>query len=180
MNRLKNGTLIFKDYPDFKPNLTPKEVFQLGSFGGTYYRPIYSTITQKKYSNTHKEYPSDWFKGLNDNQVISSNCNKSLNKYKAKSGQSLKAWEDAGWITAQDPYGWFQWYCRFYEGRRSPDDERQVKRWLGVCGPKGRWKRRLANMIKDKKTTLNDYSVSPVIRQLLQHWGYVLKQSDLK
>lgn len=173
--RLKNGIIVFEDFPKFRPNLTPKEVFQMGSFGGTYYRPIYSTITKKNYKNPHLEYPKNWFEGLDiDTQVASSICRPSLNKYKVKSGQSLRAWEEAGWIKPQDPYGWFQWYCRFYEGRRSPDDERQISRWSGVCGPKGRWKNRLINNIKKKNTTKNDYSVSPVIRQLLQHWAYKL------
>lgn len=181
MKRLKNGTIVFSDFPDFRPNLTPKEVFQLGSFGGTYFRPIYSHVTKKKYKNEYKEYPKSWFSGLDiEKHVASEKCDKDLNKYKVNSGQSLRAWEKSGWIKEQDPYGWFQWYCRFHEGRRSDDDERQVKRWLGVCGLKGRFKNRLINMIKKKNTRLDDYSVSPVIRQLLQQWGCVLKSSDLK
>ena len=55
---------IFKDYPDFKPNLTPREIFELGSFGGTYWRPIYSSITKKKYKNVHHKYPTSWWKGI--------------------------------------------------------------------------------------------------------------------
>ena len=60
----KYGEIFFKDYPEFKPNLTPKEVFQLGSFGGTYWRPIYSSVTEKNYKDQHKKYPSDWWKGV--------------------------------------------------------------------------------------------------------------------
>tara|TARA_B110000114_G_scaffold22619_1_gene21664 strand:+ start:38 stop:583 length:546 start_codon:yes stop_codon:yes gene_type:complete len=181
MKRLKNKIIVFKDYPDFRPNLSPKEVFQLGSFGGTYYRPIKSNITNKKYKDQHLEYPKNWFNKLDiETQVCSSVCNSKLNFYKVKSGQSLRAWEEAGWIEPQDPYGWFQWYCRFYNGRRDKDDERQIKRWMGVCGPKGRWKNRLINMINDKKTHVNDFTVSPVIRQLLQHWGYRITSKDLK
>ena len=62
-SRLKNGTIVFEDFPKFRPNLTPKEVFQMGSFGGTYYRPIYSTITKKNYKNPHLEYLKNWFEG---------------------------------------------------------------------------------------------------------------------
>uniref|UniRef100_A0A6C0C526 DUF5872 domain-containing protein n=1 Tax=viral metagenome TaxID=1070528 RepID=A0A6C0C526_9ZZZZ len=173
----------FKDFPDFKPNLTPQQVLNMGSFGGTYFRPIYSSVTKKKYTSNEaiKEYPKSWFKGINiEKMVISPNYDKKVNKYKVKCGSSLIDWEKSGWMNKQDPYGWFQWYCRFYRGRRTDDDERQVKRWLALAGPNGRFKKRLVNMIKDKGTTLNDESVSPVIRQTLQHWGYKLTQNDLK
>ena len=172
----------FKDYPDFKPNLTPKEVFKMGSFGGTYFRPIKSSVTGKSYKseNVIKEYPKSWFTGINKKtHVISSKYDKNINKYKVKCGSSLEDWEKNGWIDKQDPYGWFQWYCRFYRGRRSDDDERQINRWKKLAGPNGRFRKRLINMIKKKNTKYNDESVSPVIRQVLLHWGYELKASDL-
>ena len=81
---------------------------------------------------------------------------------------------------AQDPYGRFQWYCRFYRGRRTSDDERQIGRWLKLAGPNGRFKKRLINMIKKKNTSYDDEKVSPVIRQVLLHWGYQLTNKDLK
>ena len=59
--------------------------------------------------------------------------------------------ESNGWIVEQDPYGWFQWYCRFYRGRRSEDDQRQIDRWKNLTGPKGRFRRRIVNMIKKKE-----------------------------
>lgn len=80
----------------------------------------------------------------------------------------------------QDPYGWFQWYCRFYMGRRSDDDERQVGRWLALAGPKGRFKNRLVNMIKERGAEYDDETISPVIRQTLQHWGYQITPEDVK
>mgnify|MGYP001294879530 CR=1 FL=1 len=168
----------FKDHPEFKPNLSPHQVLKMGSFGGTYFRPIYSSVTKKHYKSEDviNEYPKSWFKGIDiDKMVISSKYDKNVNKYKVKCGTGLEDWEDKGWIIEQDPYGWFQWYCRFFEGRRSPDDERQIKRWLGICGPKGRFKNRLINIIKNKNTNVNDYSVSPVIRQLMHQWGYELR-----
>ena len=80
----------------------------------------------------------------------------------------------------QDPYGWVQWYCRFYKGRRTPDDERQIKRWLAFAGPKGRFKKRLINMIKKEKLlTMIIQSVLSYV-QGLQHWAYRLTPSDLK
>jgi len=175
--RLKNGDIIFPDHDDFRPNLTPYEIFNMGSFGGTYFRPIKSSITKKSYKNQHKEFA--WSSKINEKYLTSLTCDKSLNRFKANSGTSLLYWEKKKWITAQDPYGWVQWYCRFYEGRRSDDDERQIKRWLGIAGPKGRFRTRLYNMIHSRgvkpanalKPDSNDI-VSPVIQQLLQHWAY--------
>ena len=173
----------FKDHPDFKPNLTPREMFLKGSFGGTYWRPIYSSITKKKYKNQHKKYPKSWWKNIPEEFFTSSVCNKNINKYKVNrykvnSGTSLKYWEDKGWMKKQDPYGWVQWYCEFYNGRRSNDDERQIKRWLNFAGPNGRFRKRLINMIKNKQTKYNDFNISPVIRQGLQHWAYQLTKKD--
>jgi hypothetical protein len=92
----------------------------------------------------------------------------------------LIEWENSGWIDKQDPYGWVEWYCNFYAGRRTSDDERQIKRWLSFCGSKGRFKQRLINMIKKQDSTYDDISISPVIRQSMQHWGYQLTEDDLK
>ena len=173
----------FKDFPDFKPNLTPHQVLKLGSFGGTYFRPIYSSVTKKHYKSHDviKEYPKSWFKGIDiEKMVTSSDYDKNINKYKVKCGSDLKDWEKSGWMNAHDPYGWFQWYCRFYRGRRTNDDERQVKRWLALAGPKGRFKKRLVNMIKDKDAKYDDISISPVIRQTLQHWACKITPGDLK
>jgi hypothetical protein len=173
----------FKDYPEFTPNLTPKQVFKMGVFGGTYFRPIYSSVTGKKYTSASaiKEYPKSWFQGINiETMVTSPKYDKKVNKYGVKCGSSLEDWEKSSWIVKQDPYGWFQWYCRFYMGRRTNDDKRQIDRWLKLAGPNGRFKKRLINMIKKKNTNYNDYTVSPVIRQVLLHWGYELTSNDLK
>ena len=173
----------FKDYPEFKPNLTPQQVLKMGSFGGTYFRPIYSSVTKKHYKSEDviNEYPKSWFKGINiEKFVTSSDYDKNVNKYKVKCGSELEAWEKSGWMRKQDPYGWFQWYCRFYQGRRTDDDERQVKRWLAFAGPKGRFKKNLINKIKDNNADIDDYTISPVIRQSLQHWGYKVTKKDLE
>ena len=72
------------------------------------------------------------------------------------------------------------WYCDFYNGERSEDDERQIKRWKNTAGPMSRFRRRLINMIKKKKTKYDDFTVSPKIRQTLQHWACILTEKDLK
>lgn len=172
--------IIYKDYPEFRPNLTPRQIFKLGSFGGTYWRPIYSSITKKKYKNKHKKFPKSWWKNISEDYLVSPICLTEINKYKVNSGTSLKYWESKGWMHKQDPYGWVQWYCEFHNGRRSEDDKRQIKRWLNFAGPKGRFRRRLINMCKERNKKYNDYSVSPVIRQGLQHWAYQITKNDLK
>ena len=87
-----------------------------------------------------------------------------LKNNKIKCGSSLRVWENKGWIREQDPYGWFQWYCRYYLGRRSKDDERQIKRWNSIVN---RFKSILVKMTKNKNAKYNDYSVLPKIRQIL-------------
>ena len=73
----------------------------------------------------------------------------------------------------------FQWYCMFYRGRRCNDDARQISRWLKSAGPKGRFRSQLCNKILAAKTTCNDTSISPVIRQTLLHWGLEIKEDVL-
>ena len=170
--------IIFTDYPEFKPNLTPREIFKLGSFDGTYFRPIYSSVKNKNYKNVHKKYPKEWWENIPDEYLTMTKGDKNINKYKVHVGTTLEFWENKGWITKYDPYGWVQWYCNFFNGRRCPDDERQIKRWLELAGPNGRFRKWLINKIKKNKTTFNDYSISPKIRQTLQHWAYALTDSD--
>ena len=101
-------------YKLFKPQLTPKKMLELGVFGGSYF------------GLDIKEYPKLWFKKVK----ISKNFNVNINRFKVKSGLSRKEWQKKGWIFKQDPLGWFQWYCRFSNGRRIPHiDEIQIKRW---------------------------------------------------
>ena len=101
-----------------------------------------------------------------------------VNKYNCKCGQDLVQWEDSNWIEKSDPFGWFQWYCRFFQGRRSVDDDRQVSRWSKCCGEKGRWKRNLIAKVAASGKSFDDASVSPVVRQTLFHWGYLLTEDD--
>ena len=103
-----------------------------------------------------------------------------MNKYKAKCGQTLEDWEGSGWITNHDPYGWFQWYCRFFLGRRSADDARQISRWTGVAGAKGRWKTALCKKCVYANKRFDDQTVSPVIRQTMLHWAYEITEQDVK
>jgi len=174
--RNAKGELVFPDFPDFRPNLSPAEVLGMGSFGGTYFRPIYSSCTKRKYGpEVWEELPQDWLKGLNvKTQVACPVYDASRNKYGVKCGGSLEMWEESGWMREQDPYGWFQWFCRFYQGRRTEDDQRQVDRWSKCAGPKGRWKGNLISKCVKSGCGFDNYGVSPVVRQTLQHWAYTL------
>lgn len=152
----------FKDYPEFQPDLTPAEIFKSGAFGGTYFRPIYSAITKKNYKNQHKKF--SFLKNIPENILTNSEYDKNINKYKVIVGTSLEFWESKGWISTYDPYGWIQWYCNFYNGRRIKDeDDRQIRRWLNI---KIRFHKWLKNLEKNNKD-------SPKIRQTLLHWSII-------
>ena len=135
-------------YKLFKPQLTPKKMLELGVFGGAYF------------GLNVKEYPKSWF----INAKISKNFDVSLNRFKAKSGLSKKEWQEKGWIFKQDPLGWFQWYCRFSNGRRIPHiDEIQIKRWKNF--------NRHVAAIK-KNCELIDLNCRRKQRQAILQWAY--------
>mgnify|MGYP001420008515 CR=1 FL=1 len=180
----KPTTIFFHDFPDFTPNLTPIQIFKLGSFGGGYWRPIFSGVQNRQLQNRHLlKRIKPIFEHFNQNEtqklLTSSDYQISVNRYKVKCGSSLIDWESKNWIIKQDPYGWVEWYCHFFQGRRSKDDSRQIDRWKKLAGPNGRFRKRLINMIKKNNKNFDDFSVSPVIRQTLQHWGYVITKKDL-
>lgn len=132
--------------PAFKPALSPKEMLQLGVFGGHY---LNSAVD---------EYPPSWF----TRAKLSGAHDKNVNLFKVDSGLSLEEWRSKGWIHAQDPRGWFEWYCRYYQGRRSPDDRRQIKRWSAYV-------RHSAQVRNDGR---RDITRRVVQRQSLLHWSY--------
>ena len=91
-----------------------------------------------------------------------------IDVYDVKCGASLRFWENKGWINPIDPYGWFQWYFRYWLCRRSVEDKRQIARWKRIVT---RFKSKSVKMIKDANSRFDDYSISPKIRQILLHWG---------
>ena len=97
----------------------------------------------------------------------------SVNKSGFKCGTSLRFWENKGWVNEIDAYGWFQWYFRYWLGKRSQDDERQINRWKKIVS---RFRGKLVKMIKDAGSKFDGYSISPKIRQILLHWGYELTE----
>ena len=174
----------------FQPNLTPKQCIQSGIFGGIYFNPKGGRpgILSSSVKITHKEFPKDWFEGMDAKEYRGRVYDKTKNKYGVNSGKDQAYWESMGWIHPADPRGWFQWYCRYYLGRRMEDDDRQIRRWNGVAGPKGRWKVALIKRIiaawngkkSDLQKTVNDFTISPKIRQLLLHWGVQVQLEDVR
>ncbi|MFP4515050.1 MAG: hypothetical protein ACLFNO_03560 [Parcubacteria group bacterium] len=134
-------------HDSFQPDLSPKEMLRLGVFGAYYF------------FNCEKEFPRSWFKGVKINEYKDPN----LNYFKVSASQSLKVWQDKGWIHPDDPKGWFQWYARYYMGRRHADDERQIKRWRAF---RRHWSAVENNCKK------GDYKCRPKQRQALLHWAY--------
>ncbi len=138
-----------KDFdPLFRPRLTPKEMLELGVFGGKYM------------TDCQNEFPKTWFKNAKLNPV---KYDKNLNFFKVRASQSLAEWNKKGWIHKDDPRGWFQWYCRYYMGRRHQDDERQIKRWVNM-------KRHIIWL--QNACRKGDIFCRPRQRQALLHWAY--------
>jgi len=135
-------------HPEFKPELSPAKMLQLGIFCGKYIR------------DCTKEFPKSWFLRA---KFARKKRNCILNHFHIDASQPLKIWEKKGWIHPDDPRGWFQWYCRYYMGRRHPDDERQIKRWRAMT-------RHIAQIKKHCKK--GDLSCRPKQRQALIHWAY--------
>ena len=157
----------------FGPNKTPVEEIREGEFGDTYFRDIYSGINIKWYKNSWKEF--DQLKNTDAKLYASDYYDVNVNKYGVECGTSLRFQETKGWINETDPYGWFQWYFRYWVGRRSDDDERQINRWKKILI---RFRGKLVKMIKDAGSKFDDYSILPTIRQILLHWRYELTEED--
>ena len=153
---------------NFGANKTPAEVIKEGAFGGNCFSDIYSGVKRKWYRKSWKE-----FEELDQNYYYLNYHDISINKYVVKCETSLRFWENKGWINSLNPYGWFQWYFRYWLSRKSLDDESQNARWKGIVS---RFKRKLVKMIKG---IFGDYSISPKIWQILLHWGYKLVENDL-
>ena len=187
--RDETGTFHFDEFPLFLPNKSPEEIIREGSFGGSYWRPVKSRRLGAVIENDWNELPPEWIEGLNVHKYLTNpDYDADVNKYQVACGQSIEEWEASGWIMHEhDVRGWFQWYCRFFQGRRCADDERQVSRWRKCVGPTGRWKRMLLKAyvkmgvreVFDDGEDNDTKQVSPVMHQTCHHWAYEIKQHDL-
>ncbi len=134
--------------PEFKPELSPAQMLELGVFGGKYM------------TDCQDEFPPSWYTNA---KLCREKHDPELNFFKINASQPLWYWKKKGWIYWEDPRGWFQWYCRYYMGRRCPDDARQIKRWKAM-------KRHVAQI--RKHCAPGDWSCRRKQRQVLLHWAY--------
>jgi hypothetical protein len=134
--------------PGFSPDLSPRQMLALGIFGGKY-------LTDCK-----AEFPADWFKRA---KLSRDGKNPQLNFFGVDASQPLSVWRSKGWIHPDDPRGWFQWYCRYWMGRRMEDDARQIARWQAM--------RRHVGQLR-KACDPGDIFCRPRQRQALLHWAY--------
>jgi hypothetical protein len=132
----------------FTPELTPKQMLALGIFGGKYM------------TDCHAEFPRSWFERA---KLCPNRHDPGLNCFGVNASQSLSVWRRMGWINNQDPRGWFQWYCRYYLGRRSADDARQIRRWRAIA-------RHVAAIRKNCES--GDVDCRRRQRQAVLHWAY--------
>ena len=142
------------------------------AFGGTYFRDIYSCVTGKFNKNSWKEFKE--LKDIDSKYYCSDFYDVNLNCYGVKVGASLRFWEEKGWINKLDPYGWFQWYFRYWKGRRSNDDIRQINRWKRIVNRFSGILNKLISKGKDSKKLLNKFYFIGVMRwrnhQLYKVW----------
>lgn len=134
--------------PEFKPDLSPEKMLELGVFGGVYMR------------DCRNEFPASWFQKA---KFAPRKRDPNLNFFGVHASEPLSVWRERGWIHPDDPRGWFQWYCRYYSGRRHTDDARQIRRWRAM-------RRHLAQVAAHCRS--NDFSCRPRQRQALLHWAY--------
>jgi hypothetical protein len=135
--------------PEFTPDLTPTQMLRLGVFGGKYM------------TDCRKEFPASWFTHA---KLATRGRDRSLNFFGVDASQPLSVWRKKGWIHPDDPRGWFQWYCRYYMGRRSPEeDRRQIKRWKAI--------RRHVRQVQ-KNCEPGELTCRKRQRQALLHWAY--------
>lgn len=150
----KNYVYILSEKPGknfdkiFKPELTPQEMLELGVFGGKYMTDCLS------------EFPDEWFSKA---KLCSEKHDPKLNFFGINASQPLSVWRQKGWIHPDDPRGWFQWYCRYFMGRRHEDDERQIKRWIAI-------KRHIAQI--KNNCSVGDLNCRKKQRQAVLHWAY--------
>ena len=134
--------------PDFKPELTPARMLEMGVFGGKYM------------TDCREEFPAEWFENA---KLSPERRDNKLNFFGVDASKPLSYWSEKGWIWADDPRGWFQWYCRYYMGRRCEDDARQIARWKAMT-------RHIAQIRKN--CVKGDLLCRPRQRQALLHWAY--------
>jgi hypothetical protein len=146
-------------YADFNPFYTPSQMLSMGVFEGKYI------------NDCDHEFPKEWYTHANKyNKLSPKKADPSVNYFKIKSRLSLQEWKKRGWIPIhtkdKDVRGWFQWYCRYWIGRRIPEvDIIQIKRWKSFA-------RHFAQV---KKHASGDINKRIRQRQALLQWSWNCK-----
>jgi hypothetical protein len=135
-------------HADFSPQLTPPQMLALGVFGGKYM------------TDCAREFPHAWFEQA---RLCPERHDPALNCFGVNASQPLSVWRQRGWIHEDDPRGWFQWYCRYFMGRRGPDDARQIGRWRAI-------RRHIAQL--QRNCARYDLGCRRRQRQAILHWAY--------
>jgi hypothetical protein len=154
-DKMQRGYVYYRTEPigrhfalEFTPELTPAQMLRLGVFGGKYM------------TDCRREFPKSWFTHA---KLCATRRDPRLNLFGVNASQSLAEWRRQGWIRPQDPRGWFQWYCRYFMGRRTSDDRRQIRRWRAI--------RRHVTAIQ-KNCEAGDLECRRRQRQAALHWAY--------
>lgn len=154
-DRMQRGYAYFRTeppgrnfHPEFRPDLSPEEMLRAGVFGGKYM------------TDCRREFPAAWFSKA---KLSPGRRDAALNCFGVNASQPLSVWREKGWLHADDPRGWFQWYCRYWMGRRGPDDERQIRRWKAI-------RRHIAQIKANCRK--GDLMCRRRQRQALLHWAY--------
>jgi hypothetical protein len=159
----------FTDFPEFTPSYPPIEMVKMGVFGGNYFG------NQEVNKNWEDYVPTEFVEECTEailGKITNETYNIHFNKYGVNCGIDYEGWIKSGWIIEQDPYGWFNWYINFYYGRRSSDDNRQIKRWKSFVS---RHSGMLRSLCAKSNKDLQDESFSLKTRQGLLHWAYKIK-----
>lgn len=155
---------------DFYPNTSPREMVELGVFGGSYFGPN----AGPELGDEQEKLIKSIFKGIDIDLYKADKYSIKKNKFKIRSGMPYKYWLDMNWFHHRDPFGWFEWYCKYTLGQRGEDDDRQIRRWQDFAGRNGRWRNNIYKKVYETK----NWNVSPRIQQSLLHWGYQINTDD--
>jgi hypothetical protein len=154
---------------EFYPYLTPTDILKNGAFGGSYFG-----VEELEGDYDYQSLFEETLSSVSPHLYLGNKYKPKMNLFKIRSGMNYDYWTEMNWMHKDDPYGWFEWYLKYYNGRRHPDDDRQIRRWQDFCGINGRWRKRIYSRIYET----NDWQISPRIQQSLLHWGYMVNKED--
>ena len=154
---------------EFYPNTSPKEMLELGVFGTSYFG-----VEDLQGDYDYQSLFTECLDGISPTLYLNGKYSPKTNHFKIRSGMPYEYWLEMGWFNDDDPYGWFEWYIKYSNGRRHSDDERQIRRWQDFAGRNGRWRHNIYKKIHHT----GDWNTAPRVQQSLLHWGYRVNEID--